>query len=171
MAFDSFKNIWTLFKTRTLEYDNSHQLQGSIPVDSMMAWYFSLETGNLSFPAQVYNRELPPLVNTLGHRLEKLRPTPPFRRLCLILGFNERQYDRGDEVSWYWDVDKFVRYEYNPGTPYAFVGKYYIPEFGSGRCRPPESPNSIPEFGWGSLVWLPSVMTPRLISEKQFSPC
>ncbi|XP_023741326.2 F-box protein At2g26850 [Lactuca sativa] len=28
-----------------------------LPVDSIMAWYLSLETGNFSFPAQVYNRE------------------------------------------------------------------------------------------------------------------
>ncbi|KAG9135044.1 hypothetical protein Leryth_011545 [Lithospermum erythrorhizon] len=33
---------------------------------------------------------------------------------------NEREYDRGDEVSWYWDGDKIVRNEYNPGTAYAF---------------------------------------------------
>ncbi|GAA0176318.1 hypothetical protein LIER_29329 [Lithospermum erythrorhizon] len=57
MDFDSFENIWPLFKTRTLEDDNSHRLQGSIPVDSVMAWYLSLETGKSSFPAQVYNRE------------------------------------------------------------------------------------------------------------------
>ncbi|KAJ9544025.1 hypothetical protein OSB04_023732 [Centaurea solstitialis] len=28
-----------------------------LPVDSIMAWYLSLENGNFSFPAQVYNRE------------------------------------------------------------------------------------------------------------------
>ncbi|KAI3788398.1 hypothetical protein L2E82_01162 [Cichorium intybus] len=28
-----------------------------LPVDSIMAWYLSLESGNFSFPAQVYNRE------------------------------------------------------------------------------------------------------------------
>ncbi|KAG9135043.1 hypothetical protein Leryth_011545 [Lithospermum erythrorhizon] len=33
---------------------------------------------------------------------------------------SEREYDRGDEVSWYWDGDKIVRNEYNPGTAYAF---------------------------------------------------
>ncbi|XP_071687340.1 F-box protein At2g26850-like [Rutidosis leptorrhynchoides] len=28
-----------------------------LPVDSIMSWYLSLENGNFSFPAQVYNRE------------------------------------------------------------------------------------------------------------------
>ncbi|CAA0807660.1 Kinesin motor family protein [Striga hermonthica] len=33
---------------------------------------------------------------------------------------NEREYHRGDEVSWYADGDKIVRNEYNPMTAYAF---------------------------------------------------
>lgn len=33
---------------------------------------------------------------------------------------NDREYDRGDEISWYWDGDKLVRSEYNPATAYAF---------------------------------------------------
>ncbi|KAH9605357.1 hypothetical protein KSS87_000156 [Heliosperma pusillum] len=33
---------------------------------------------------------------------------------------NDREYQRGDEVSWYPDGDEMVRCEYNPATAYAF---------------------------------------------------
>ncbi|KAH9611631.1 hypothetical protein KSS87_010325 [Heliosperma pusillum] len=33
---------------------------------------------------------------------------------------NDREYQRGDEISWYPDGDKMVRCEYNPATAYAF---------------------------------------------------
>ncbi|KAL4303834.1 hypothetical protein GQ457_10G024790 [Hibiscus cannabinus] len=33
---------------------------------------------------------------------------------------NEREFQRGDEISWYADGEKIVRHEYNPATAYAF---------------------------------------------------
>jgi hypothetical protein len=40
-------------------YSNSANKQNSyLPPDSFMTWYLALETGNFSFPAQVYNREV-----------------------------------------------------------------------------------------------------------------
>ncbi|KAM1683191.1 hypothetical protein EV1_034083 [Malus domestica] len=33
---------------------------------------------------------------------------------------SEREFQRGDEVTWYADGDKIVRNEYNPATAYAF---------------------------------------------------
>ncbi|XP_057456471.1 kinesin-like protein KIN-7D, mitochondrial [Lotus japonicus] len=33
---------------------------------------------------------------------------------------SEREYQRGDEIAWYADGDKFVRNEYNPATAYGF---------------------------------------------------
>ncbi|XP_044509375.1 kinesin-like protein KIN-7D, mitochondrial [Mangifera indica] len=33
---------------------------------------------------------------------------------------SEREFQRGDEISWYADGDKIVRNEYNPATAYAF---------------------------------------------------
>ncbi|XP_059654085.1 kinesin-like protein KIN-7D, mitochondrial isoform X3 [Cornus florida] len=33
---------------------------------------------------------------------------------------SEREFSRGDEISWYADGDKIVRNEYNPATAYAF---------------------------------------------------
>ncbi|KAK4562593.1 hypothetical protein RGQ29_005193 [Quercus rubra] len=33
---------------------------------------------------------------------------------------SEREYQRGDEISWYADGDKIVRNQYNPATAYAF---------------------------------------------------
>ncbi|KAL5855921.1 hypothetical protein ACOSQ4_005723 [Xanthoceras sorbifolium] len=33
---------------------------------------------------------------------------------------SEREFQRGDEISWYADGDKLVRNEYNPATAYAF---------------------------------------------------
>ncbi|GMY05704.1 kinesin-like protein KIN-7D, mitochondrial isoform X1 [Fagus crenata] len=33
---------------------------------------------------------------------------------------SEREYQRGDEITWYADGDKIVRNEYNPATAYAF---------------------------------------------------
>lgn len=35
-------------------------------------------------------------------------------------GCSEREFQRGDEIAWYADVDKIVRNEYNPATAYAF---------------------------------------------------
>ena len=37
---------------------------------------------------------------------------------------SEREYHRGDEISWYADGDKIVRNEYNPVTSYAFGIKF-----------------------------------------------
>ncbi|KAF2301918.1 hypothetical protein GH714_030399 [Hevea brasiliensis] len=34
--------------------------------------------------------------------------------------YREREFQRGDEISWYADGDKIVRNEYNPATAYAF---------------------------------------------------
>ena len=33
---------------------------------------------------------------------------------------SEREFQRGDEITWYADGDKIVRNEYNPATAYAF---------------------------------------------------
>jgi centromeric protein E len=35
-------------------------------------------------------------------------------------GCSEREYQRGDEITWYADGDKIVRNAYNPATAYAF---------------------------------------------------
>lgn len=43
--------------------------------------------------------------------------------LLLVFGCSEREYQRGDEVTWYADGDKIVRNAYNPVTAYAF-GKF-----------------------------------------------
>lgn len=37
-----------------------------------------------------------------------------------MFGCSDREYQRGDEVTWYADGDKIVRNEYNPATAYAF---------------------------------------------------
>ncbi|KAF4371978.1 F-box protein At2g26850 [Cannabis sativa] len=37
--------------------DITSKQRSTLPVDSIMAWYLALETGNFFFPAQVYNRE------------------------------------------------------------------------------------------------------------------
>jgi centromeric protein E len=33
---------------------------------------------------------------------------------------SEREFQRGDEISWYPDGDRLVRCEYNPATAYAY---------------------------------------------------
>lgn len=38
----------------------------------------------------------------------------------MLFGCSEREYQRGDEIAWYADGDKFVRNEYNPATAYGF---------------------------------------------------
>ena len=43
-----------------------------------------------------------------------------------VFCFSDREYQRGDEISWYPDGDKIVRSEYNPATAYAF-GKIVRP--------------------------------------------
>ncbi|OIW02804.1 hypothetical protein TanjilG_29580 [Lupinus angustifolius] len=45
---------WMRVKVDT---NNSIKQYSSLPVDSAMAWYLALESGNFLFPAQVYNRE------------------------------------------------------------------------------------------------------------------
>ncbi|KAL5580323.1 hypothetical protein UlMin_012765 [Ulmus minor] len=47
---------WPFSWIRSKVDDNTKQ-KTSLPVDSIMAWYLSLETGRFCFPAQVYNRE------------------------------------------------------------------------------------------------------------------
>ena len=52
------------------------------------------------------------------------------RSLILIFFENfkflsEREYQRGDEVSWYPDGEKIVRSEYSPATFYAFGNLFY----------------------------------------------
>ncbi|XVE60969.1 hypothetical protein DITRI_Ditri06bG0003300 [Diplodiscus trichospermus] len=51
-------NIWpfSLFRPN-LENCSNQQRKSDLPVDSIMSWYLSLETGKFWFPAQVYNRE------------------------------------------------------------------------------------------------------------------
>lgn len=48
---------WSLSWIRSKANDNNSP-RNSLPVDSIMAWYLALETGNFWFPAQVYNREV-----------------------------------------------------------------------------------------------------------------
>lgn len=52
----SLSCVWPLnwFKSKLV---NSNKPKSSLPADSIMSWYLSLETGNFWFPAQVYNRE------------------------------------------------------------------------------------------------------------------
>ncbi|KAM6548048.1 hypothetical protein CsatB_019724 [Cannabis sativa] len=45
------------FSWITPKLEKSCKVRTTLPVDSIMAWYLSLESGNFWFPAQVYNRE------------------------------------------------------------------------------------------------------------------
>ncbi|GAB4851761.1 hypothetical protein Ancab_031162 [Ancistrocladus abbreviatus] len=49
-------SVLPLSLVRFLLHDE-RKCEGSLPVDSIMAWYLSLEIGQFWFPAQVYNRE------------------------------------------------------------------------------------------------------------------
>ncbi|KAL8136184.1 hypothetical protein AgCh_010691 [Apium graveolens] len=42
------------------KWDSRGELSSTLPVDSVMALYLSLETGKFWFPAQVFNREVSP---------------------------------------------------------------------------------------------------------------
>ncbi|KAJ7960521.1 F-box protein family [Quillaja saponaria] len=49
---------WPLSWIRSkCDFDISSKRRTSLPINSIMAWYLALETGNFLFPAQVYNRE------------------------------------------------------------------------------------------------------------------
>lgn len=41
----------------------------------------------------------------------------------VCFNFSEREFQRGDEITWYADGDKMVRNEYSPATAFAF-GNY-----------------------------------------------
>ncbi|CAK9188520.1 unnamed protein product [Ilex paraguariensis] len=51
-----FSSVWSIFRNRS-ELDGSREQGSSLPVDSIMSQYLSLERGKFWFPAQVYNRE------------------------------------------------------------------------------------------------------------------
>ncbi|XP_022767894.1 F-box protein At2g32560-like isoform X2 [Durio zibethinus] len=54
----SLTNIWPFSWFRpNFESRSSLHKKSDLPVDSIMSWYLSLETGKIWFPAQVYNRE------------------------------------------------------------------------------------------------------------------
>ncbi|CAO2813669.1 unnamed protein product [Amaranthus hypochondriacus] len=44
------------------------------------------------------------------------RPSSDPDKASAISSFNEREYQRGDEVSWYPDGEKIVRSKYCPAT-------------------------------------------------------
>lgn len=48
-----FTSIWPL----SIMGRTRRELRSCLPVDSIMAWYLSIESGKFCFPAQVYNRE------------------------------------------------------------------------------------------------------------------
>lgn len=50
--------MWPILWLRS-KIDGGSEPRSSLPVDSIMSWYLSLESGKLWFPAQVYNREVP----------------------------------------------------------------------------------------------------------------
>ncbi|KAL3515119.1 hypothetical protein ACH5RR_022021 [Cinchona calisaya] len=81
-------------------------------------------TPNRSMSDSVYNSSSPvdfPLADELlaepvdtSRSGESISVTIRFRPL------SEREYQRGDEITWYADGDKIVRNEYNPVTTYGF---------------------------------------------------
>ncbi|KAG2683621.1 hypothetical protein I3843_10G040300 [Carya illinoinensis] len=52
----TLQGVWT-FPWFRPKLESSSRSRSSLPVDSIMAWYLSLESGKIWFPAQVYNRE------------------------------------------------------------------------------------------------------------------
>ncbi|XP_044478696.1 F-box protein At2g26850-like [Mangifera indica] len=56
---DFFTSLYTLlpFNWIRAKIENNSEPRSSPPVDSIMTWYVSLESGKFWFPAQVYNRE------------------------------------------------------------------------------------------------------------------
>lgn len=55
--FSSLYSFWPFSLIRP-KLENDTEPTSSLPVDSIMAWYVSLESGKFWFPAQVYNREV-----------------------------------------------------------------------------------------------------------------
>lgn len=53
----AFQGIWT-FPWFRHKLQSNGKSRSSLPVDSTMSWYISLESGKIWFPAQVYNREV-----------------------------------------------------------------------------------------------------------------
>ncbi|KAB1222186.1 hypothetical protein CJ030_MR2G023449 [Morella rubra] len=56
LFLESFFGVWP-FSWFKPKLESSGKSRSYLPVDSIMAWYLSLESGKLWFPAQVYNRE------------------------------------------------------------------------------------------------------------------
>ncbi|KAK1291850.1 F-box protein [Acorus calamus] len=52
----SLSCVWPLSWLRS-KIDSGSKQRAPLPVDSIMSWYLSLESGKFWFPAQVYNRE------------------------------------------------------------------------------------------------------------------
>jgi hypothetical protein len=56
LLLESLYNLWP-FPWITPKFEKRSKVRTTLPVDSIMALYLSLESGNFWFPAQVYNRE------------------------------------------------------------------------------------------------------------------
>uniref|UniRef100_A0A2N9J3P3 F-box domain-containing protein n=1 Tax=Fagus sylvatica TaxID=28930 RepID=A0A2N9J3P3_FAGSY len=54
--FETLFGVWSFSLFRP-KLESCNKSKSSLPVDTIMAWYLSLENGQLWFPAQVYNRE------------------------------------------------------------------------------------------------------------------
>ncbi len=55
--FETLFGVWSFSLFRP-KLESCNKSKSSLPVDTIMAWYLSLENGQLWFPAQVYNREV-----------------------------------------------------------------------------------------------------------------
>lgn len=78
--FWSLYSCWP-FSWSERKTESNTEPRSSLPVDSIMAWYVSLESGKFWFPAQVYNREVIKLfASNLNCSFEKI---VPFCSVCM----------------------------------------------------------------------------------------
>lgn len=58
LDFSKQKGILGYFSWNWLKLNSRGKLTSTLPVDSIMAWYLSLESGKFWFPGQVFNHEV-----------------------------------------------------------------------------------------------------------------
>ncbi|TYI33859.1 hypothetical protein ES332_A04G164200v1 [Gossypium tomentosum] len=92
-------------------YDSRSRTTSRSKSDSV---YYDSRGYNASTPVAHAPEEI------IGEPLETSRSGDSISVTIRFRPLNEREFQRGDEISWYADGDKTVRNEYNPATAYAF---------------------------------------------------
>ncbi|XP_022725153.1 kinesin-like protein KIN-7D, mitochondrial isoform X6 [Durio zibethinus] len=99
-------------------YFNSGGGYGSRSKTPSRSRYDSMYNGSRGYNAHTPVAYAPEEI--IGEPVEAPRSGDSISVTIRFRPLNEKEFQRGDEIAWYADGDKFVRNEYNPAIAYAF---------------------------------------------------